>query len=177
MPGMLRSQDELFHEAMDSYGAALERLARAYEAEAENRRDLLQEIHIALWRSFAGFDGRCSMRTWVYRVAHNVASSHVERQMRARKREFIPLEEIEGRADGTDSEADAQQQQVLSRLYAMIQQLAPLDRQVMLAYLEGMDAASTAEITGLSAGNVATKIHRIKGALGRRFREGGSHEQ
>jgi RNA polymerase sigma-70 factor (ECF subfamily) len=41
----------------------------------EDRRDLLQEIHLALWRSFATFDDRCSLRTWVYRVAHNVATS------------------------------------------------------------------------------------------------------
>jgi DNA-directed RNA polymerase specialized sigma24 family protein len=34
----------------------------------------LQEIRIALWRSFANFDGRCSLRTWVYRVAHNTAA-------------------------------------------------------------------------------------------------------
>lgn len=60
----------------------------------------------------------------------------------------------------------------LGRLLGLIQRLEPLDRQVMLASLEGMDAASTAEITGISARNVATKIHRIKSALARRFQEG-----
>ena len=59
----------------------------------------------------------------------------------------------------------------------MIQQLNTLDRQVMLAYLEGMDAASTSEITGLSARNVATKIHRIKQVLKCRFQEGGRDER
>jgi RNA polymerase sigma-70 factor, ECF subfamily len=62
---------ERYEEASAAYGAALERLARAYEADPDRRRDLLQEIHIALWRSLEGFDGRCSLRTWVYRVAHN----------------------------------------------------------------------------------------------------------
>ena len=47
----------------------LDRLARAYESDPEKRRDLRQEIHFALWRSFATFDNRCSLRTWVYRVA------------------------------------------------------------------------------------------------------------
>ena len=42
------------------YGGALERLARAYERDADKRRDLLQEIHVALWRSLARFDGRVS---------------------------------------------------------------------------------------------------------------------
>lgn len=46
------SQDDLYREAVASFGAALERLAGAYEADPEIRRDLLQDIHIALWRSF-----------------------------------------------------------------------------------------------------------------------------
>ena len=86
MPAPPPTQDVLYREAADTYAAALERLARAYEADADQRRDLVQEIHIALWRSFAGFDGRCSLRTWVYRVAHNAATSYVIRQRRARPR-------------------------------------------------------------------------------------------
>jgi RNA polymerase sigma-70 factor (ECF subfamily) len=39
-------QDELYGGAAESYGSALERLARAYEADAETRRDLLQDIHL-----------------------------------------------------------------------------------------------------------------------------------
>jgi RNA polymerase sigma-70 factor (ECF subfamily) len=59
----------------------------------------------------------------------------------------------------------------------LIQRLNPLDHQTILLYLEGMDAASIGEIIGISSGNVATKIHRIKAILAGRFRNGGSHEQ
>jgi RNA polymerase sigma-70 factor (ECF subfamily) len=78
----------------DQFGAALERLARAYEMDAEKRRDLIQEIHFQLWRSFQKFDARCSLRTWVYRVAHHVASSHVVRERRIFKN-LVSLEELE----------------------------------------------------------------------------------
>ena len=159
------SRDSQFEEAAAIYGAALERLARAYEADPDARRDLVQEILIALWRSFEGFDGRCSLRTWVYRVAHNTAASHVTRQMRIRQRVFVGLEELAELPDTTEGEAAAGQRDEIALLYELIEQLRPLDRQVMVAYLEGMDAASTAEITGLSARNVATKIHRIKQVL------------
>ncbi len=158
-----------FEEAAAVYGAALERLARAYEADPDARRDLVQEILIALWRSLGGFDDRCSLRTWVYRVAHNTAASHVTRQMRMRQRVFVGLEELAELADTTEGEEAAGQRDAIGRLYELIEQLKPLDRQVMVAYLEGMDAASTAEITGLSARNVATKIHRIKQVLSRHF--------
>ena len=63
---------ELYERAVAEYGSALERLTRAYEADAERRRDVLQEIHMALWESLARFDGRCALGTWVYRVAHNL---------------------------------------------------------------------------------------------------------
>jgi RNA polymerase sigma-70 factor (ECF subfamily) len=164
-----RNQDSQFEEAAAVYGAAIERLARAYEADPETRRDLLQEILIALWRSLDGFDGRCSLRTWVYRVAHNTAASHVTRQLRMRQRVFVGLEELAELADGSEGEAAAGHRDQITRLYELIDQLNPLDRQVMVAYLEGLDAASTAEISGLSAGNVAVKIHRIKQVLARRF--------
>ncbi len=52
-------QDEAYRAAAAEFGPALERLARGYEAEPDRRRDLLQDIHFALWRSFALFDGRC----------------------------------------------------------------------------------------------------------------------
>ena len=170
-------QDELYREAASSYGAALERLAHGYEADPDRRRDLVQEIHLALWQSFAGFDGRCSVRTWIYRVAHNVAASHVIREHRSNSRTLVGLEALETLPVDNDGERVADQRHALEKLLRLIQQLNPLDRQVMVSYLEDLDAASIAEITGISPGNVATKIHRIKKVLANRFHEGGNHAQ
>lgn len=167
------SQDHLYEKAAAEFGAALERLARSYEADPEKRRDLLQEIHLATWRSFERFDSRCSLRTWVYRVAHNVAATHVIRHRRASARLLVGLDEIETRHQDSDTEAAADRQNTLEKLQALIQQLKPLEREVILLYLEGMDAASIGEITGISPGNAATKIHRIKKVLASRFNQGG----
>ena len=104
---MTSAQDELYSEAAQTYGAAMERLARAYEADADLRRDLVQEIHVALWRSFDGFDGRCSLRTWIYRVAHNVGASHVLRQRRTRGQELVGLEELENLPDANSGQRAA----------------------------------------------------------------------
>lgn len=57
----------------------------------------------------------------------------------------------------------------LAQLTELIQRLKPLDRQVILAWLDGMDATEIAELTGLSSVNVATKVHRIKSILARDF--------
>src|ERR1035441_9256632 len=104
MPGIAHSEENFFEQAVATYGAALERLARVYEADPEARRDLLQEIHIALWRSLKSFDNRCSLRTWVYRVAHNTAASHVNRQLRTSQRQFVGIEELANLADHTAGE-------------------------------------------------------------------------
>jgi RNA polymerase sigma-70 factor (ECF subfamily) len=179
MPGTQDRCDDLYQEAISAHGPALSRLARAYEADAEDRRDLLQEIHLALWRSFAGFDERCSLRTWVYRLVHNAAASHILRSRRARSKTLVSLEEIEeqgGIAAKNDTGETIERSQILERLFALIQRLNPLDRQVILLYLEGMDAAFIAEVTGISSGYVATKIHRGKAILVERFRNGGNHD-
>jgi RNA polymerase sigma-70 factor (ECF subfamily) len=171
------SQDELYQEAAAAYAAALQRLARAYEADSDKRGDLLQDIHLALWRSLARFNGACSLRTWVYRVAHNVATSHVLREQRRRRRTTVTLESIENIASQVDNEHEAGRQNTLERVLAMVQRLKPLDRQVILSYLEGLDGASIGEITGLSSANVATKIHRIKNILSGQFHEGRRDDQ
>jgi len=168
-----RDQEARYRDAVAQYGPAIERLSRAYEADADERRDLVQDIHVALWRSFAAFDGRCSLGTWTWRVAHNAAASHVGRRRR-RPNRLASLEELEGAAGSDDPEAAAGQRQVLDRLNGLIQALGPPDRQVMLLYLEDLPAAEIAEITGLSPGAVAVKIHRLKALLAGRFHQGGS---
>jgi len=173
MKGAEDQRDRRFEEAVAAFDPALERLARAYEADPEGCRDLVQEILISLWTSLEGFDDRCSLRTWVYRVAHNTAASHVTRQMRMKQRSFVGLEDLAELAAKSEGEEAVGQADALKRMYELIERLKPLDRQVMLAYLEGMDAVSTAEITGLSARNVSTKIFRLKQVLAERFKERG----
>jgi RNA polymerase sigma-70 factor, ECF subfamily len=164
-------QDALYQNAVDRFGPALERLTRGYETNPDKRRDLSQDIHFQLWRSFRVYDGRCSLRTWVYRIAHHVAASHVIRERRIFS-SLVTLEQLETLPDRAQGPDAADRRVNLERLAALIQRLKPLDRQVIVCYLEDMDAASIGEITGLSSGNVAIRIHRIKNILTKWFRQG-----
>jgi RNA polymerase sigma factor (sigma-70 family) len=87
------SQAGLYDQAVGAFGAAIERLACSYELDAHKRQDLLQNIHLNLWRSLDRFDGQCSLRTWVYRVAHNVAATHVMDERRRRSRPLVGLDD------------------------------------------------------------------------------------
>ena len=85
-------RDRLYDEAAAAFGAALIRLARASEKDRHRQEDLLQDIHLALWRSFARFDGACALGTWVYRIAHNTVASHVLKDRRRAARQFVSLD-------------------------------------------------------------------------------------
>ena len=160
-------QDALYRQVVHDYGAALARLARAYEPDRTKAEDLYQEIHLAVWVSLGSFAGRCSLRTWVYRVAHNTAVSLISRR-RGRGPAFVSLDELAERP-GADAADDGDARLLRARLLALVQTLAPVDRQVIVLYMEDLDAAAIVEIVGLSAANVATKIHRIKKVLAQRF--------
>jgi len=163
-------QDARYLAAAAEHGGAMQRLASATEANAERRRDLLQDMHVALWRSFASFDARCSVRTWVYRVVHNVAASHVDRERRTRA-PLVTLDEIEQMPSGENISSEVEESQAVARLNAIIRQLGQPDRQIITLYLEGLDAASISQVTGLSAGAIATRVSRLKSQLARLFQE------
>jgi RNA polymerase sigma-70 factor (ECF subfamily) len=165
-------QHALYEHIATEFAAPMARLARAHEADPSLRQDLLQEIHVALWRSLPAFGGRCSLRTWVYRVAHNVAATHVQRRTRQRVESPATPEELELEVDGSDIGADIDEQRALARLTGLIWRLDPLDRQLMLLHLEGLPADELAEVTGLSPSNVHTRLHRIRQLLARRIRSG-----
>jgi RNA polymerase sigma-70 factor (ECF subfamily) len=162
-------QDDVYLDAAALHSRDIARFVAGYECDLAKRQDLLQEVHVALWQSFASFRGQCSLRTWVYRVAHNTCASHIERSVRRRERDYVTLEEIESLSGEFGAIESAERHIDLQRVYALIYRLQPPDREVMLLYLEDLDAASIGEITGLSARNVATKVHRIKAMLARQL--------
>jgi len=108
----------------------------------------------------------------VYRVAHNVATSQVLRR-KGRAPTLLSLEDLDEPSRDSEAFAAVDRRQTLDRLLELVQQLRPIDRQIIILYLEDLDAAAIGEITAISAGNVATRIHRIKAILKRRFHEGG----
>jgi RNA polymerase sigma-70 factor (ECF subfamily) len=153
-----------FRDLVGRHAPALGRLARHYEAEVEARRDLEQEILVALWRALPGFRGECAERTFVYRVAHNVAATHVARAMRARRDERVEAE-IAAPAEPRAPDEIAADRDRVRRLDRRLRELDLPSRQLVLLALEGCTTAEIAEVTGLSPTNVTTKLSRARKAL------------
>ena len=163
------AQDALYERVSTEFAAPLTRLARAHEADPSLQQDLLQEIHIALWRSLSAFAGRCSLRTWVFRVAHNAAVSYVLRRRRRFDKHLVDLDELEIATDSPDVDTAVDEARMLGRIRELVRRLKPLDREVFVLYLEGLSMEEIAEIAGLSQVNTRTKLHRIRALLAARL--------
>lgn len=166
---MSKEQDDWYSRVAAQWGPALQRVARSCEADPDRRRDVLQDMHVAIWKSHKLFDGRCSERTWIYRIATNVAANHVNRERRRNGR-LVPLDTIEDMASPDQAPA-SDKELALQKLVTLVGRLDNPDRTIVTLYLEGLDAATIGEITGLSPGAIATRISRTKTVLSRLFRE------
>jgi len=161
--------EQLYREAGRQFAPAIARLARTVERDPDRARDLEQEIHCALWTSLSRFRGDCALKTWVYRVAHNVAADHVAKAVRGPAR--VPLQEVEELPDVANPETEAAERLVLERLAELVRRLPALDAQVIVLWLEGERARDIADITGLSEGAVNVRVHRIKSLLAGHFEQ------
>ncbi len=117
---------------------------------------------LALWKALATFREESSLRTYVFRVAHNVAIKHVRRDARNREDEELPAS-LADEGPGVGETLDRARRR--SRLVAAIRQLPDPDRQLAMLHLEGLSNTEVAEVTGLSSSNVGTRLHRVRQRL------------
>jgi RNA polymerase sigma-70 factor (ECF subfamily) len=168
---MKDSADEDHFEAiLVEYEAPLRRLASAYEKDAFLQNDLIQEIRLALWRALPSFRGQSSERTFIYRIAHNRALTHIAK----RRPEQLDMEMA---LDLPDISPNPEEIIVLRRqreeLHARIASLPLTLRQVVTLALEGLSNFDISQVLGISEGNVAVRLTRAK----KQLKSGGeSHE-
>jgi RNA polymerase sigma-70 factor (ECF subfamily) len=150
---------ERFLALLEAQKRTLYKVAYIYCRDDEDRRDLIQEMAVQLWRSFDRFDGRSSLTTWTWRVAMNVAISHRRGEGR-RIRDALPLDvAVELTGEGGMFAPDDDRSKVLHTLIAGLDEMS---RALVLLYLDGFDHAEIATMLGTSASNVATRLGRIK---------------
>jgi RNA polymerase sigma-70 factor (ECF subfamily) len=140
---------------LESHRGILGKVAFTYCRNADDRRDLEQEVATQLWRAFPRYDPARPFATWAYRIALNVAISFVRDT--ARRPTAVPLDET-AVGVGPPPEPD-DRLAVLSRFMA---QLDHLNRALLVLYLEDRSYRDIADVLGISETNVATKLHRLK---------------
>jgi RNA polymerase sigma-70 factor (ECF subfamily) len=147
-----------FLEFLNDHRKIVLKVASMYCRDPEERRDLAQEIVLQLWRAYPGYDRERPFSTWMYRIALNVAISSARRA--ARRNLEVPLEETTG--DVIDLAGRAAPDDRIEALYQYMATLAPLDRALVMLYLDERSYREIADILGISETNVSTKINRLK---------------
>jgi RNA polymerase sigma factor (sigma-70 family) len=145
-----------FSELLETYAAPMRRLCAAYAPHAADRDDLFQDICFAIWRALPQFRGEASTRTWMYRIAHNVALTWQSRTRRRLSRETPISLEMPA------AEPSHLRRLALARAVAA---LPPVDRSLTLLWLEGLTAHEIEDVTGLRAATVAVRLSRIRKQL------------
>jgi RNA polymerase sigma-70 factor (ECF subfamily) len=156
-------EDRDFERLLVEFGPALRRLAGSYEPDAGRRDDLAQEIAIALWRALPRFRGECSRRTFVYRIAHNRAQTHIWRRGRAPAADVVEAEHVLDPAENPESRLARDQRR--ERLDAAIRTLPLVHRQVLTLALEDLSHAEIGGVLGIRENAVAVRLTRARQAL------------
>lgn len=151
---------EAFSDLLERHRAIVFKVANTYCRHPEDRADLVQEIAAQLWRAWPGYDPARSFTTWMYRVALNVGIDFVRGHAR-QQRHTVPLDEdLHDLADAQPT--DHESAQLLRLLQGFVDRQPPLDRALLLLYLDERPQREIAEILGISETNVSTKIGRLK---------------
>lgn len=153
-----------FEELYNSYWDKIYRLCLGYSHNQDQAKDLTQETFIAAWKNLDKFRNESQIGTWLYRIASNTCLRQIEKDKR------MPLEELPLQLEQQESKSlDLE----INLLYKFVGELPEVDRIIISLELEGIKQAEIADIVGLSAANIRTKIHRIKEKLTEKFRKYG----
>jgi len=130
------------------------KVCNSYFRDPDDRDDAFQEMMYQLWRSYPRFDGRSKFSTWMYGVCLNTALTY--------KRKLKENEPLSGKHEQI---AEVTKDEKTDLLNAAISTLSPINKAIILLYLEEMSYDEIAGITGLTRSNVSVKIVRIKKEL------------
>lgn len=123
--------------------------------------DVLQETYVSAFKALPRFRGDSDLATWLYRIAYNACLDELRR-----RKTVVPLERVADRPDPAPGPAErTATAQILAQALAA---LAPEDRAaVLLVDAQGFDYAAAAEILGIPAGTVASRLNRARTLLRR----------
>ena len=182
----LRAGDEAaFRALIQRYHGPILRLAMAYVRDREAAEDVVQETWLAVLRGLHGFEGRSSLKTWIFGIAINLA-----RARRRKESRILPFTLLFGRGDSKRPTVDPSRfgadgmwsrgpqswsqlpegrvlgAETLDLVKAAIATLPPAQREVIVMRdVAGMEAAEVAELVGISAENQRVRLHRARAAV------------
>jgi RNA polymerase sigma-70 factor (ECF subfamily) len=194
---LLAGDEATFAELVRRYQTSLLRLAMVYVRNPTVAEEVVQETWLGVLRGLDRFEGRSSLKTWIFRILTNTAKTRAERERRT-----VPLSALTADEDAGNPAVDPDRfldaghprwpghwasppqpwdeipegrllaKETLATIDAAIEQLPPMQRQVItLRDVEGWSSGEVCELLELSEGNQRVLLHRarsqVRGALER----------
>lgn len=174
LAALRRGDEAAFATLVDRYHGAMVRLARSYVPTDAVAEEVAQEAWLGVLRGIDRFEGRSSLRTWIFRILVNQAKTHGARERRVAASESLsepavdperfeagawsrppsPWSEAEERVLGSETEGVVR---------SAIDGLPELQRQVIsLRDVLGMGADEVCELLELTDGNQRVLLHRAR---------------
>ena len=125
-----------------------------FSNDSDEVNDLFQEVLINLWKGYSSFKMLSGIDTWIWKVSFNTCISS---ERKKKKHKTVPLSmDIDLFQDKDDESKQIRQ------LYQRIHRLKPLDRAIVLLWLEGISYEEIGAIVGISTKNVSVRLFRIR---------------
>ncbi|HEY1033060.1 MAG TPA: RNA polymerase sigma factor [Flavipsychrobacter sp.] len=156
----MKPQEQEFTTLIQQHERLVYKVCSLYAADAEDLKDLFQEIVLQAWSGYTRFRNESAISTWLYRVALNTAITHKRKKSRQLGTPVADMQLLHV-ADAS-SQAYAEEYAILQKL---VGSLPPLEKALILLYFEDRSYQEIADIMGISVSNVGTRLARIKEKL------------
>ncbi|WP_164977401.1 RNA polymerase sigma factor [Ancylomarina salipaludis] len=170
-------KEEQFNQILSENSERIQRICRYYNSNAEDQKDMYQEVLVNIWKSLDNFRGDSAISTWVYRVAVNTSLSFTGKAFKQMK--LMVNTDTQNLSSIIDDESLAEKQKEESQfnlLQTELNMLSVIDKALISLMLEGLSMKEIADVIGISEPNVKVKIHRIKAQLKTKLSGGVTHE-
>jgi len=157
--------EELYHR----YQPYVYNVAYGIVQNADDARDVTQDVFLHVYDSLRRFRGGSAFSTWLYRVAVNAAITHLRKQKRHLQ---VPLDSLQDfRADiDAEPEPQAERAEFQQSVRDMLAQLPEQQRTVlMLRYFQELSLEEMAEVMNCSVAAVKVRLHRARNNFRRLF--------
>jgi RNA polymerase sigma-70 factor (ECF subfamily) len=164
-----------WREILSQYGPQLLSYATRMLGDKGAAEEVLQDSLVNIYRNIESFDGRCSIKSWMYRAVHNSAIDEIRRRKRYVEMGSDPeqsfftadgkwQEDYPGLYGGVSKHFD--DKRMLEVVSEEINQLPHTLRDaLLLKEVEGLDKEEICATLGINEGNLRIRVHRARAAL------------
>lgn len=157
-----------FRALFDQHVDFVWRVLRRHGVPERELEDTCQEVFLVVHRKLGEFEGRSSLRTWIYAIAARVAQ--VSRRKAHVRRELLEAPASEPSAEATQEDA-TYQKRALSFVESALAELSADKREVFVLYeLEGMSVAEVASALGVPENTALYRLHKARDEVAQRLK-------